>query len=101
MNPQKVTVPEILKRKQPAQLVDPLRRFTWMYRPHEAREDTVLFPAFRGLVGAKELDRLGDVFEEREHELFGERGFEKLVDEVAGIEKALGIGDLGAFTPKS
>jgi hemerythrin-like domain-containing protein len=92
---------EILKLKEPARLVEPLRRFAWMYRPHEAREDTVLFPAFRELVGAKELARLGDVFEEREHKLFGERGFEKMVDEVAAIEKALGIGDLGAFTPKT
>ena len=31
----------------------PSGNFVRMYRPHEAREDTVLFPAFRGIVVAK------------------------------------------------
>ncbi|AHF17361.1 hypothetical protein NIASO_06125 [Niabella soli DSM 19437] len=30
-----------------------------MYRPHEAREDTVLFPAFRKIVSRHEYDSLG------------------------------------------
>lgn len=76
-----------------------LHEFIRMYRPHEAREDTVLFPAFRELVGEKEYDRLGDQFEEREHQLFGEQGFEGKVAEVGGIEKKLGIFDLARFTP--
>ena len=71
-----------------------------MYRPHEAREDTVLFPAFRGIVSPHEYDSLGESFEKKEHELFGEDGFEKMVDRVAGIEKSLGIYDLAQFTPK-
>jgi hypothetical protein len=29
-----------------------------MYNPHEAREDTVLFPAFRNLVSKNEYDSL-------------------------------------------
>jgi len=77
-----------------------LKSFVRMYRPHEAREDTVLFPAFRELVKGKELDELGEKFESKEHELFGEKGFEKMVDEVAGIERKLGIEDLAQFTPK-
>jgi hypothetical protein len=32
--------------------------------------------------------------------LFGDDGFEKMVDRVAGIERALGIYDLAQFTPK-
>jgi hemerythrin-like domain-containing protein len=76
-----------------------LRSFSRMYRPHEAREDTVLFPAFRELVGEREYDELGDIFEDREHQLFGARGFEGKVDEVARIEQALGIADLARFTP--
>ena len=83
-----------------AQLADSLRRFVRMYRPHEAREDTVLFPAFRGIVSPNEYDSLGESFEKKEHELFGEDGFEKMVDRVAGIEKSLGIYDLAQFTPK-
>ncbi len=31
-------------------LADSMRQFIRMYNPHEAREDTVLFPAFRGIV---------------------------------------------------
>src|SRR5437867_10085696 len=30
-------------------LADSMRQFIRMYNPHEAREDTVLFPAFRGI----------------------------------------------------
>src|SRR5919108_1153619 len=53
-----------------AKIEAPIRAFIRMYRPHEAREDTVLFPAFQKLVGHAEYDRLGEKFEEREHELF-------------------------------
>ena len=76
-----------------------IRSFVRMYRPHEAREDTILFPAFRELVGEKEYDRLGDQFEDREHQLFGEKGFEGKVDEVAQLESDLGVHDLAQFTP--
>jgi len=76
-----------------------LRSFSRMYRPHEAREDTVLFPAFRELVGDREYRKLGDVFEDREHQLFGDRGFEGKVDEVARLEQSLGIAELSQFTP--
>jgi hypothetical protein len=33
-------------------------------------------------------------FEKRENELFGNDGFERMVDKVAGIERKLGIYDL-------
>jgi hemerythrin-like domain-containing protein len=79
-------------------LVSRLRSFVRMYRPHEAREDTVLFPALHRLIPEREYRALGDMFERREHELFGERGFEGVVDEVAAIEKGLGIYDLAQFT---
>ena len=78
----------------------PIRAFIRMYRPHEAREDTVLFPAFQKLVGHAEYDRLGQKFEEREHKMFGEDGFENAVRQVAQLEDALGIGDLAQFTPR-
>lgn len=81
-------------------LAEYLRLFNRMYSVHEAREDTVLFPAFHELVGGKEYDLLGDQFEKREHDVLGPDGFEKMVDRVAGIERALGIYDLAQFTPK-
>jgi hemerythrin-like domain-containing protein len=82
-------------------LADSLTSFIRMYSPHEAREDTVLFPAFRKIVSGNEYDALGEQFEDKEHELFGADGFEKMVDRVAGIEKKLGIYDLALFTPKA
>jgi hemerythrin-like domain-containing protein len=77
-----------------------LESFIRMYRPHEAREDTVLFPAFRDIVKGKEYDELGDRFEEKENQLFGDKGFAKMVEEVAGLEMKFGIHELGQFTPK-
>jgi hemerythrin-like domain-containing protein len=82
------------------QLITSMQQFIRMYNPHEAREDTVLFPAFRKVVSPHEFDSLGEDFEKKEDELFGEDGFEKVVDKVAGIEKRFGIYDLAQFTPK-
>jgi hemerythrin-like domain-containing protein len=76
-----------------------LRSFAAMYRPHAAREETVLFPAFRTVVGRNGYRELGEQFEDKEHELFGEHGFEKTVAEVARLETTLGIEDLSRFTP--
>ncbi|HKI38580.1 MAG TPA: hemerythrin domain-containing protein [Gemmataceae bacterium] len=89
-------------RKEEArkELVRSCEAFLRMYRPHEAREDTVLFPALHKLVPAKRLKELGEQFEKEEDRLFGEEGFEKTVDQVAAIEKQLGIYDLAQFTAK-
>jgi hemerythrin-like domain-containing protein len=74
--------------------------FVRMYRPHEAREDTVLFPALRKVLPAKDIKDLGEQFEKEEDKLFGEGGFEKVVEQVAGFEKQLGIHDLDQFMVK-
>ncbi|HVR87115.1 MAG TPA: hemerythrin domain-containing protein [Planctomycetota bacterium] len=76
-----------------------LALFVRMYRPHEAREDTVLFPALRDLASAKELEALGEDFEKKEHALFGQEGFEGMVEKTAEIEKSVGIYNLAQFTP--
>ncbi len=83
-----------------AELRSALYAFVRMYEPHEAREDTVLFPAFRKIVSPKEYDALGDEFEKKENEIFHGDGFEKNVEAVAKLEKMLGIFDLAQFTPK-
>src|SRR6266480_3119988 len=75
-----------------------IRNFIENY--HEKLEEDFLFPEFRRIVSKNEYDSLGEDFEKKEHELFGEDGFEKMVDKVAGIEKKLGIYDLARFTPK-
>lgn len=84
-----------------AKLAGLLSSFTIMYRPHEAREDTVLFPAFRKLVSKHEYESLAEDFEKREHQLFGEDGFEHVLARVAKCEDELGIGSLEKFTPGS
>jgi hemerythrin-like domain-containing protein len=81
-------------------LAEKLRLFAHMYRPHEAREDTVLFPAFRDLVSKEEYERLGEAFEGQETKVLGEKGYERIVEEVAQIERKLGIYELASFTPK-
>jgi hemerythrin-like domain-containing protein len=81
------------------ELARALRSFTRMYRPHASREDTVIFPAFREVVGRAAYQELGDQFEEQEHRILGEHGFEEAVAEVARLESALGIADLDSFTP--
>jgi hemerythrin-like domain-containing protein len=81
-------------------LIELLTLFNTMYRPHEAREDTVLFPAFRKIVSKHEYASLGEEFENNEHKLFGEDGFETMVDKVSQIEKQLNVYELAQFTPK-
>jgi hemerythrin-like domain-containing protein len=86
---------------QPARqaLVQNMSAFIRMYEPHEAREDTVVFPALRDVVPAKEFRDLAETFEDEEHRRFGQAGFQGVVDQVADIEKSLGIYDLSQFTP--
>jgi hemerythrin-like domain-containing protein len=83
-----------------ADLRNLLYEFVRMYEPHEAREDTVLFPAFKKIVSKHEYAALGDEFEKKENQIFHGDGFEKNVDAVAKLEKDLGIYELSQFTPK-
>jgi len=85
---------------QKQDLSSSLAQFVRMYAPHEAREDTVLFPALHEILSKREYDALGEEFEKKEHQLFGKEGFEGMVERVAGIEKQLEIFDLRQFTPR-
>jgi hemerythrin-like domain-containing protein len=80
-------------------LITLLANFNRMYRPHKSREDTVLFPAIKKIIPREEYLELGEEFEDREHELFGENGFESMVEKVEKIEKQINIYDLSQFTP--
>jgi hemerythrin-like domain-containing protein len=95
-----LTKSQTLNDNETQQLLQLLTAFNVMYRPHEAREDTVLFPAFRKIVSQHEYDSLGEEFENNEQKKFGKDGFETMVNKVANIEKSLGIYDLNQFTPK-
>jgi hemerythrin-like domain-containing protein len=96
---QLAAAPALKDAAQRQNLRDALSLFVRMYEPHEAREDTVLFPAFRKIVSKHEYDSLGEQFERKENQIFGGDGFEKNVDQVARLEKRLGIYDLVQFTP--
>jgi hemerythrin-like domain-containing protein len=79
-------------------LAQVLESFVRMYRAHAAREDTVVFPAWKMTLTAAQLDQMNDKFEDIEHEMLGENGFEKAVDQISDIEGAMGLADLAQFT---
>ncbi len=69
-----------------------------MYRAHTAREDTVVFPAWKETLTAKQIDEMNDKFEDIEHQMLGKNGFENAVRQISDIETELGIADLSQFT---
>jgi hemerythrin-like domain-containing protein len=69
-----------------------------MYRNHAAREDTIVFPAWKQTMSADQLDQIGDKFEDIEQKQFGEDGFENAVKQIGDIESTLGLDDLAQFT---
>ena len=69
-----------------------------MYEHHAAREDTVVFPAWKDALSAHQLDEMGETFEEIERQQFGKDGFEDAVAQIALIEQALGVADIARFT---
>jgi hemerythrin-like domain-containing protein len=76
-----------------------LASFNRMYRPHEAREDTVLFPALHSVVSKHEYDAMGEEFERIERKTFGGDGFDMAVAQVTELEKQFEIYDISQFTP--
>lgn len=73
--------------------------FIRMYRPHAAREDTVLFVDLPLVASGSQIAELGEKFEAEEHKRFGDPGFQKIVGEVADIERTLNLDELSRFTP--
>lgn len=90
-----------LDQRQKRTIRNLLQQFITMYRPHEARENTVLFPLVRSLMSDEEFKAMGEKFDKLEHQLFGEQGFESIVQKVVTLEKELGIYHLEQFTPES
>ncbi|BDV33735.1 hemerythrin domain-containing protein [Methylocystis iwaonis] len=70
-----------------------------MYAHHAAREDTIVFPAWKNALSDRDLDDMGELFEDIERRQFGKDGFEDAVAEIAKVEEALGIADISQFTP--
>jgi hemerythrin-like domain-containing protein len=79
-------------------LAKSLEAFVLMYRNHAAREDTIIFPAWKQTMTGKQLDEMNEKFEDIEHEQFGEDGFDDAVKQIAAIESSLGLADISQFT---
>ena len=79
-------------------LASALESLVRMYRPHAAREDTIVFPAWKQVLTAKQLDEISDKFEDIEREQLGKDGFESAVRQISDIEGELGLADLAQFT---
>ena len=75
-----------------------LSTFVRMYRAHAAREDTVVFPAWKQALTARQLDELGDQFEDIEKQQFGGDGFDQAVMQIGEIEAELGLANLSQYT---
>jgi hemerythrin-like domain-containing protein len=73
--------------------------FVRMYENHAAREDTIVFPAWKTNFSNKQLDELSDQFEDIEHKMFGKDGFEDAEKTISGVEATFGFSDISQFTP--
>jgi hemerythrin-like domain-containing protein len=82
--------------------IEPLARafdtFEVMYANHTAREDTVIFPAWKAALSEDQLKEMGDKFEDIEKQQFGGDGFDDAVKKIDQIEQALGLSDVAQFT---
>jgi hemerythrin-like domain-containing protein len=74
-----------------------LEAFARMYDEHAAIEDTVIFPAWKKTLSVKQLEDMGELFEDIEHKTFGKDGFDDAVDQITAIERAFRF-ELAQFT---
>jgi hemerythrin-like domain-containing protein len=75
-----------------------LQTFALMYQNHAAREDTIIFPAWKHTLSERRLREMGDKFEDLERQMFGKDGFGDALNQIAQIEQTLGFADLAQFT---
>lgn len=80
-------------------LADTLDSFVYMYQNHAAREDTIVFPAWKSLLSEEDYSELGEKFEEIEKQQFGGDGFDDAVKQISDIESSLNLADISQFTP--
>jgi hemerythrin-like domain-containing protein len=72
-----------------ARVAERLRRYIKLMRPHLAREDTALLPGLPELVTPDESKAMVQLFETREKQLFGGKGFNEAVANLETLEKKL------------
>jgi hypothetical protein len=74
--------------------------FSRMYRYHAAWEDTVIFPNFDAMERRNELAELASTLDSEEKKILGNVGFETFVNNIASVEKQLGVYDPSNWTAK-
>jgi hemerythrin-like domain-containing protein len=79
-------------------LADALNAFELMYEHHTAREDTIVFTAWKDALSQKTYDEMSEQFEDIEKQTFGRDGFDEAVKDIASIEAQLGLTDISQFT---
>ena len=75
-----------------------LEAFDRVYENHAAREDTIVFPAWKLAYTNRQLDEKADEFEDIEKKMFGHDGFEDAEKRISRIEATLALTDLAQFT---
>ena len=75
-----------------------LDSYARMYEAHAAKEDTIVFQAWRKSLSRHQLEEASELFEDIEKAQFKGDGFDQAADRIAGIEQRLGITDLARFT---
>jgi hemerythrin-like domain-containing protein len=81
------------------QMVTGLSNFVAGYEVHEAREDTVIYPALRAASTPTQIVQQATHFADLGRQQFGPNGFVDMLTKVENVEKAMGIFDLAQFTP--
>ncbi|MEO9137584.1 MAG: hemerythrin domain-containing protein [Jatrophihabitans sp.] len=76
-----------------------LAAFVRMYEPHEAREDTVIYPALRRAQSERTIGLLAERFADLQNKQYGDNALDQMLSRIVGIEQKLGIDDLESFTP--
>jgi hemerythrin superfamily protein len=69
-----------------------------MYQNHTAREDTIVFPAWKDALSERQLREMSERFEDIERRQFGKDGYEEAVKQIGQIEQVFGLADLAQFT---
>jgi len=69
-----------------------------MYESHAAREDAVVFPAWKASLSEAAYRDAGEQFRQIERKLFGHDGLADAGRRIGRIEAALGLDDLSRFT---
>jgi hemerythrin-like domain-containing protein len=69
-----------------------LDQFELMYEHHMAREDTVVFTAWKNALSKSDYKDMGEKFEDIEKQTFGHDGFDDAVQRIAVIEESVHFG---------